>query len=386
MPVRCAVQDVPPGAEEPPIQRDIASRLFPDGPGSRRVARLKLGLIVLLAVASSLITFPPDRHIGFARSGRGRYADLRAYRAEVDRMRAGEGYYEAAAAELESRGYPTGSVFNWRTPLPLWLIARLPGERSGQILLAALALAVVGLGAVVAARRAGPGAGAAAALLLTGPALLAMIDDLYLQPVMWGGVLLGLSAVAYGAGFRRLAIAVGILAPLFREFAVAWVVVCLVFAALEGRRREARLWAAGLWTFAIAIAAHAILVSLHQGPAPVRQPESWVHFEGLPFLLSTFQMNAWLLLLPEWMTGVFFVAAITGFLEWRTPAGRRMAVTLAAFTVAFLAVGLPYNQYWGLMYSALACLGAATAPRALRELWRCARGLEGAEGGVRRAA
>ena len=37
-----------------------------------------------------------------------------------DRIRAGEGYYQVAAEELVERGYPTRSVFNWRTPLPMW--------------------------------------------------------------------------------------------------------------------------------------------------------------------------------------------------------------------------------------------------------------------------
>ena len=52
--------------------------------------------------------------------------DVALYRAEVDRIHNGEGYYQAAAAELTARGYPTRSVFNWRTPLPMWLIGQLP--------------------------------------------------------------------------------------------------------------------------------------------------------------------------------------------------------------------------------------------------------------------
>ena len=53
-------------------------------------------------------------------------ADVALYRAEVDRISRGEGYYQAAAAELTPRGYPTRSVFNWRTPLPMWLLGKLP--------------------------------------------------------------------------------------------------------------------------------------------------------------------------------------------------------------------------------------------------------------------
>ena len=54
------------------------------------------------------------------------------YRAEVDRIRNGEGYYQAAAAELTARGYPTRSVFNWRTPLPMWLLGKHADIGAGQ--------------------------------------------------------------------------------------------------------------------------------------------------------------------------------------------------------------------------------------------------------------
>ena len=65
------------------------------------------------------------------------------YRAEVDRIHRGEGYYQAAAAELTPRGYPTRSVFNWRTPLPMWLLGKLPAAAIGKVLLGGLALLLV---------------------------------------------------------------------------------------------------------------------------------------------------------------------------------------------------------------------------------------------------
>ena len=69
--------------------------------------------------------------------------DLALYRAEIDRIRTGEGYYQAAAEELTSRGYPTRSVFNWRTPLPTWLIGHLPDPMFGKVLLCLLAAALI---------------------------------------------------------------------------------------------------------------------------------------------------------------------------------------------------------------------------------------------------
>ena len=41
--------------------------------------------------------------------------DPALYRAEAERVDRGESYYDVLAEELPARGYPTRSVFNWRT-------------------------------------------------------------------------------------------------------------------------------------------------------------------------------------------------------------------------------------------------------------------------------
>ena len=70
--------------------------------------------------------------------------DVALYRAEVDRIHNGEGYYQAAATEFTAaRGYPTRSVFDWRTPLPMWLLGKLPTAGWGRALLGAMSLALV---------------------------------------------------------------------------------------------------------------------------------------------------------------------------------------------------------------------------------------------------
>ena len=73
-------------------------------------------------------------------------SDLILFDAVVGRARSGEGYYNAMATELRGRGYPTRSVFNWRPPLLLRLLACLPGPAWGRSLLAAVALATVATG------------------------------------------------------------------------------------------------------------------------------------------------------------------------------------------------------------------------------------------------
>ena len=66
--------------------------------------------------------------------------DLRCYRSIADRIRSGEGYYQAAYSELLARGYPTTSIFNWRTPLLSWTFGHLPDLRIAQAMAIILSL------------------------------------------------------------------------------------------------------------------------------------------------------------------------------------------------------------------------------------------------------
>ena len=94
---------------------------------------------MLVAVAGVVVTVS---HLSSSNLGPhpNEAGDVALYRAEVARIRHGEGYYQAAAAELTARGYPTRSVFNWRTPLPMWLLGKMPAKPLGKALLGAMAL------------------------------------------------------------------------------------------------------------------------------------------------------------------------------------------------------------------------------------------------------
>ena len=174
-------------------------------------ARVVLGLIVLVAGAGVAVTLSPlsSSNLGPHPNEAG---DVALYRAEVARIRHGERYYQAAAAELTARGYPTRSVFNWRTPLPVWLLGKLPAVVLGKALPGGLALALLLMAfeavssnnsrGLTAPGRIAPGRTVGitpigCALLLTGPLLPTVLGDLFMMPVLWAGVLIGLSACAF---------------------------------------------------------------------------------------------------------------------------------------------------------------------------------------------
>ena len=223
-------------------------------------ARVVLGLIVLVAGAGVAVTLSPlsSSNLGPHPNEAG---DVALYRAEVARIRHGERYYQAAAAELTARGYPTRSVFNWRTPLPVWLLGKLPAVVLGKALLGGLALALLLMAfeavssnnsrGLTAPGRIAPGRTVGitpigCALLLTGPLLPTVLGDLFMMPVLWAGVLIGLSACAFGINRPQLGVALGLAAVFFRELALPYCILCAVIALWQGRRREVTTWMLGL--------------------------------------------------------------------------------------------------------------------------------------------
>ena len=377
-------------------------------------ARIVLAGLLLAFGLGVAVTRSPLAQGNADRGDRGP-GDVALYRAEADRIQAGEGYYQAIGTELCARGYPTRSVFNWRTPLPVWLLGKLPTVESGKIILGGLALLLVLLGFEAVggegkgltqgnrvragpergrlARRKRPGrprfeeaamqrdAGASPAvvrraaagvLLLSGPLMFCVLGDLFVMPVLWAGVLIALSLCAYGLQRPGWGVVFGVAAVFFRELALPY---CLLMAALAWRRKrygELLGWFVGLAAWAAFFAAHWVQVAAMIRPDARAHEGSWIQFGGAGFVIATAQMNAYLLLLPQWVTAVYLVAALCGLAGWNTPLGRRIALTACTFAAAFAVAGYECNQYWGCLTAPLWCFGAARFPASLVELWGAA--------------
>lgn len=335
-------------------------------------ARWVLALTLVVGIASVAISLSPLRSGNADRTRRGA-GDVALYNAIVTRVHAGEGYYSAAADELPLRGYPTRSVFNWRTPLPMWLLGRLPDPLLGQALLALLAVSVLMWGFGTLADEGGLREAVIGGLLLTGVLLLCIVGNLYVMPVLWGGVFIALSACGYARGNVRVGVAAGLLAVLFRELALPYAVLCAAIALWNRRWRELAAWGVGLAVLISLFVVHVTIVQQLMTPDAVAHEKSWVRFGGWPFLLSTAQMNGYLLLLPQWVTAIYLPLAVLGFAAWRSPAGNRVTLTICGYLVAFAVVGQPFNQYWGSLIAPLLCFGVALAPRALSDLWQASQ-------------
>jgi hypothetical protein len=337
-------------------------------PADRLHARLALLAFLLTSAFFIGITLSPLKS-GFADAPDRGPGDIALYRAEFERIRAGQSYYDAAAAELAQRGYPTRSIFNWRTPLPVWLAARLPQLQTANILLGLIGLVLVVLSFKLLADEGSVRQGIVGVLLVAGALLPCWLGDLVLVSELWSGVLLALSAVCFGIRRPAAGIAAGLAALFFRELAAPYCALCVALAVHERRGRDLVLWGIGLAAYAIFYGFHVAEVLPRIGPDATGHEQGWIRFGAAGFLISTAQMNAFLLLVPQWVTAIYLAAALLGAATWNTPAGRRIGLTLALYAVAFSIAGHDFNQYWGSQIAPLLCLPAARSMGALRKLW-----------------
>jgi hypothetical protein len=371
------------------------------------LAILALGTVYCLEVASSPLW---QGNVERFRPGAG---DPALYRAEVDRIHNGQSYYQAAAAELTSRGYPTLSVFNWRTPLPMWFIGRLPRAEWAKYLLGALSLGLIIIAFEALARDQNikgdslvfadpesmapkkighfPYIGLGCVLLLSGPLLFNVLGDLFVMPILWAGVLIAISLCAYGTGRPILGLGLGLAALFIRELALPYCLLCASLAAIKcfpagerGANEPPRCihrglntleligWGLGLCAWLIFFGWHCWNVSGLIGPDAIAHKLGWIRFGGAGFVLATAQMNAYLILLPPWVTALYFAAAIFGLAGWHTALGVRMGLTTCLYLMFFAVVGQDFNQYWGSLITPLLCFGIVRFPASMRDLCQAA--------------
>jgi hypothetical protein len=290
--------------------------------------------------------------------------DVELYRAIVERVRLGQGYYDAAGAELRARGYPTRPAFNWRQPTYAWLLAAAPNPRVGSALLAFVAVAVVVLGRRWL-REAGAHAALATGLMIASLAGCLVPNFIFLQE-SWAGLFIALSMCAFGLDRWRLGVASALAALAFRELAL---LPCAVGLALAVRRRrwpEVGAWVVGLAVWAALMLWHFSLVRAHLRPDDMGR--SWIAFGGARFVLETARWSPFLTILPTAGAALVLPFVLLGLGGWRAPEASRVALVVFGYVGAFAIAGNPFNDYWGAVYAPLLLFGLMAAPASVRDL------------------
>jgi hypothetical protein len=344
-------------------------------PGSRKApAAARLAICAALLLLALATPRPPTP----SQASGGPPGDGMAFKRVVDDMRAGRPYYAAMGDMLQRSGYPATSVFNWRTPLLYELLWALPSWTAARVTLTALA-AIASAAVCVVAAGVSPLAGAMAGVAALGVVVMMSAPAAVSMGEAWAGCLIALSVCAFTRRRGTAGICLALAALALRELAAPYCLACAAIAAYRRRWREVAGWSAGGLAYLTAYWFHANAVAAHQLPEHLRQTTSWVAWGGLPFLLSTLRWHGLFLLLPWHWTALALVLVAAGVIWPRAPAHLRASAGL--YAVLFLAVGQPFNEYWGFLAWPSWCLAAGLGLQALLEDGLEIAGRRGAPGG-----
>jgi hypothetical protein len=215
------------------------------------------------------------------------------------------------------------------------------------------------------------------ALLLAFPLAISGMNPVYFFCEIWAGVVISISVGMFTLGWRKSGALAGILAVFFRELALPYVLIGLLFEWREKNKSEVWTWMAGLAGYGLYFGLHATAAAARIPPVhgmPSVGPR--IQIGGLRFLLITSRVGL-LMLYPFWWAALYLPFALLGLAGWRHPAAVRVLVTVASYLVAFSIVGIPNaNYYWGAVYAPLLGFGTASALPACIDLLRVILPLE----------
>jgi len=292
--------------------------------------------------------------------GNDNLSDALLYQRVVDRVHRGEEYYRVLGEELPLRGYPTDSLFNWRTPAYAWLLGRLPSPGWARALFAAASATAIGLAFRLVDRAVGAPAACATAILLAGATAWWIEPNPVYFTELWAGLAIVLSILLLAEGFAAAGVGAGLFGLFLRELTLPFCLIAMLLAWRGGRRREALAWGIGLAIYGLAFAGHRAQVSARMaGPGRVLGFgwNRWLGLGGAPFLIATARMNALLAPAPPWLAALYLSLALAGLGVARGEALRLMRWTAWAYALLFLVIGQPFNYYWGWITAPLLAFG-----------------------------
>lgn len=300
-------------------------------------------------------------------------SDIDMYAAVIAHMRHGQDFYGALRDGLSAGHYGMKSVFNWRTPFFMSLVALFPSLLGMQLVVILAAIAGTSLACWLVWREAGRAAAGTMLLLELVSLVACLVPRGYLFSEMPAGLMILVSASAYGLGRRRTGFIAAVLALFIRELAAPYVLVCVFLAWRERRYRELAAWGVALLVYGAYFLWHMHMVALHQSPADHGDPVGWMQFGGAVFILNAATFNGFMLAAPLWGTAILLPIAFIGLMAWPGPAGERVALAVFFYLGLFAVAGKTFDSYWGALFTPIMMMGLIWFPAGLRDLWRMAR-------------
>jgi hypothetical protein len=296
--------------------------------------------------------------------------DLSCYRSIADGIRSGEAYYQATFSELRTRGYPTTSIFNWRTPLLGWAFGHLPDLRIAQMIAIFLSLFSICIWINITNTELSFAKATIGSFLFLGAPIYSFLPDIYLAHEFWAGILISISILTYVKGWRWIAFVAGILALIIRELALPFILLMLMLSLNERKYKEASIWVLGIVLFIFMMVIHTSYIKDYVRPDNAYAFTQWITLGGWKFVLETSSMHPYLFLAPSWFTAVFVPFTLLGLLGWKGPLGSRIGLTVGIYVLIFLFIGQNFNRYWGVLYVNLLPLGILYMPEVVGELFK----------------
>jgi hypothetical protein len=260
-------------------------------------------------------------------------------------------------AELRAQQYPAASVMNWRTPLHLSTIAVLNGV-AATVAFGMLSFSVLFAGIWALAPRGGDArawgifclAGATVPIIFARP-----------NPVLfaeaWCGLFIGLSVAAYARQRWIVAAICGVFAMFVRELAAPYVLLCGVLAMVARRRQESLVWILGGAAYLVYYVVHASFAHAAMRAGDLSHAESWIQWQGLPFILSTAKWYGWARIAPGIAVPLLLTGGMATVLATGAPVQLRLGIV--AYILTFSIIGQPFNSYWGMVTAPLWGFGLA---------------------------
>lgn len=329
-------------------------------------------VLAMLAVLLAIFCWPTDSAPGpKLRSSPAQHSDLQLYRDIAKGVADGGDYYEVAAREQRSAGYPLKPFYTFRLPTLATAYAAL-GERAMSILVGALCLALM----VAWCARLRP----LLPLPLLGLAMVLMAGGLggLVQPQTsmfhedWAAIFLALMIVLRNSDRLWPSFLAGGAALMVRELALPMILAMGGLAFIEKRSREAAGWMAIVVIFGIYLAAHAHWISLVV--LPNDQPsQGWSQLLGGKFALKSIAKVTMGNVMSFPLASALLILSLFGWASVKAGWALRGFLLLLGYGLMLALFARADTFYWALIAAPLSFVGLAFLPKAFADLAKAMR-------------
>ena len=337
---------------------------------SRTASALVAGLLVLVVCATgamNIATIDPAGGNVVTRAADGEpMSDVKLYRSISDDVRAGGNYYASVARHHREHGYPLKPFVVVRLPALAYVSAAIGAK--GMQLAMLLLVAAAGYAWFLRLQGLMPLAPRHIMVGLIGMSGAALCSDVLLAfHESWSAVFIALSLALWRPGAFAASVAAGLAAALFRDLALAYLVLMAAAALMERRWQELAAWTGAAAIMAGVLVLHANAVAAVVLPGDLAS-QGWNSMKGWPYYVAAVINTSLFILFPAGLAQALVPVSLFGWIAWRSELGLRVTGLLAGYATLLMLFARQENFYWSLLTTPLLASGLVLAALALHRL------------------